>query len=229
MYVIDAMVEADIPEVSRLERRCFSNPWPQSAYRRELRKPGQNCYLVLRDEGGEHQSPNFRDGAVLSLGARLPLFSRVRRADRDESGRGPIVGFGGFWHLFDEAHITTIGVDPSLRGRSLGELMLVALIEEALGRGAGYLSLEVRVSNQVAIRLYEKYAFAVRGVRPRYYVDDGEDAYVMWSSNIRSEEYRELLDGRREELEISLAGRAELPPPGGKGATLFRTAESGAQ
>ncbi len=216
MYVIETMTETDITEVSRLERRCFTNPWPQSAYRRELRKPHQNCYLVLRDDNAGEPVNGQREGSMLSLGGRLGLLGRVRRADRPTNGP-VIVGFAGFWHVFDEAHITTIGVDPGLRGHALGELLLVSLIEEALGRGAGYLSLEVRISNQVAMRLYEKYGFQVKGVRPRYYVDDGEDAYVMWSPPIRTESFRDLLDERRQALDNRLGTLTSLPPRGGSG------------
>ncbi|MBX3071525.1 MAG: ribosomal protein S18-alanine N-acetyltransferase [Thermomicrobiales bacterium] len=216
MYFIEAMTESDVPEVSRLERRCFTNPWPQSAYRRELRKPHQNCYLVLRGSSAD-DSENGREGLVLSLGGRLGRLGRVRRSDRGAAGQPPIVGFAGFWHVFDEAHITTIGIDPGLRGRALGELMLVALIEEALGRGAGYLSLEVRVSNHVAMRLYEKYGFQIKGTRPRYYVDDGEDAYVMWSPPIRTESFRALLDARRETLQTRIGADTPLPARGGSG------------
>jgi len=107
--------------------------------------------------------------------------------------------------------VTTIAVEPDLRGKSLGELLLVALIEEAINRGAGYLSLEVRISNIVAIRLYEKYGFSIKGVRTKYYVDDGEDAYVMWSANVRSADFRVELDAHRERLAGSLGETARLP------------------
>jgi ribosomal-protein-alanine N-acetyltransferase len=211
---IALMTEADVPEVSRLERKCFTNPWPQSAYRRELRNPTQNWYIVLREaEGGE--GGDAINGFGGPRRGPLALISRVRRGSREPGSeeRGAIVGFAGFWRLYDEAHITTIGVDPMQRGRSLGELLLVALIEEAIARGAGFMSLEVRVSNAVALNLYEKYGFQTKGVRPRYYVDDGEDAYVMWSPNIRTAEYRETLDELRARLAARLAGVAELPEP----------------
>jgi ribosomal-protein-alanine N-acetyltransferase len=220
VYVIEPMAEDDIAAVSRLERRCFSNPWPQSAYRRELRNPEQNFYIVLRRQtaistmrGNGADLPHWDPYETPTKFSRMALFSRVRKGVvNTASGRTPrIVGFAGFWHVFDEAHVTTIAVDPDLRGRSLGELLLVSLIEEAINRRAGYLSLEVRVSNIVAIRLYEKYGFSVKGVRPKYYVDDGEDAYVMWSDNVRSADFRELLDDRRSRLERSLGLDAELP------------------
>lgn len=218
VYIIERMTQVDVPEVSRLERKCFSNPWPQSAYRRELRNPAQNYYIVLRDSAapareGVAFGPDAGNGEPSHRMSRMTFLSRVRRTAQEVSSReGSVVGFAGFWHLFDEAHITTIGVEPDLRGRSLGELLLVALTEEAIARGAGYLSLEVRVSNHVALRLYEKYGFQIKGVRPKYYIDNGEDAYVMWSDSIREPRFRVMLDERRDGLEQSLGGIAELPP-----------------
>jgi [ribosomal protein S18]-alanine N-acetyltransferase len=217
VYLIEPMVENDVAAVSRLERRCFSNPWPQSAYRRELRNPEQNYYVVLREvdqrrmaQGNGAVMPRWVDDGSSTRFSRMALLSRVRKGVVPGAS-SRIVGFAGFWHVFDEAHITTIAVDPDLRGRSLGELLLVTLIEEAIARGAGYLSLEVRVSNIAAIRLYEKYGFIIKGVRPKYYVDDGEDAYVMWSDNVRSPAFRVALDARREGLGQSLGNAASLP------------------
>jgi ribosomal-protein-alanine N-acetyltransferase len=47
-FVIEPMTQEDVPEVSQVERRCFNNPWPTSAYRRELRDPEHNYYVVAR-------------------------------------------------------------------------------------------------------------------------------------------------------------------------------------
>ncbi len=93
------------------------------------------------------------------------------------------------WIMYDEAHVTTIGVDPESRGRGLGELLLVALFDEALRRGAGWLTLEVRVSNEAAQALYRKYEFTIQGTRRRYYSDNNEDAYIMWSPSLRDHAY----------------------------------------
>lgn len=196
MYRIEPMTQDDVPEVSRLERRCFTNPWPLSAYRRELRLPEQNAYVVLRqlpdatNGNGDGNGPEHHGRGL----GRLPLLSFARRADPD----GPrIVGFAGMWHMFDEAHITTIGVEPEQRGRGLGELLFVALVDEAIRRGAAWLTLEVRVSNASAQALYQKYGFTVHGTRKRYYSDNNEDAYVMWSPSLHDEEYLALLDDLR--------------------------------
>jgi [ribosomal protein S18]-alanine N-acetyltransferase len=221
VYTIELMSEIDIPAVSKLEKRCFSNPWPQSAYRRELRNAERNYYVVLRESGPESRLAEARAytrSEFIERQSRLTSLARALRTTRSggQNGDGSIIGFAGFWHLFDEAHITTIAVDPDRRGRSLGELLLVALIEEAVNRGTGYLSLEVRVSNLVAVSLYEKYGFRTRGVRPNYYVDDGEDAFVMWSEDIRSAEFRAMLDDRRDDLQQSLGSSAILPSSSGR-------------
>jgi ribosomal-protein-alanine N-acetyltransferase len=208
------MTQDDVPEVSRLERRCFTNPWPLSAYRRELRLPEQNAYVVLRQypdaTNGSERNGSERNGSEhhgRGLG-RLPLLSFARRADP----AGPrVAGFAGMWHMFDEAHITTIGVEPEQRGRGLGELLFVALVDEAIRRGAAWLTLEVRISNDAAQALYQKYGFTVHGTRKRYYSDNNEDAYVMWSPSLHDEEYLALLDDLRG-LVLARYPHAGLPP-----------------
>ena len=212
MFRIEPMDESDIPEVSKVERHCFSNPWPQSAYRRELRNKSQNRYVVLRLGPGTAdewmQQPERTNGRSFRL--RLPLPQLGRRAGNDLD-EGSIIGFSGFWILFDEAHITTIGVDPRFRRRHLGELLLLDVVEAARRQGARYLSLEVRKSNGGAIQLYEKYGFSIRGVRPNYYTDDGEDALVMWSGDIRTPAFREQLQRLRGGLEAEFGDAVGLP------------------
>lgn len=226
VYRIDPMTQDDVPEVSRLERRCFSNPWPTSAYRRELRLPEQNAYAVLRllpDAANGRADGAEPPARGLS---RLPLLSFARRPDPDG---GRIVGFTGMWHMFDEAHITTIGVEPELRGKGLGELLLVALIDEAIRRGAVWLTLEVRVSNAAAQALYQKYGFTVHGTRKRYYSDNNEDAYVMWSPSLHDEEYLALFDDLRGMIRSRFpdAGLPEIMPlPGERAIASDRGAVS---
>jgi ribosomal-protein-alanine N-acetyltransferase len=189
MFQLDLMTLEDVPEVARVERRCFTNPWPQSAYRRELRYPEQNYYIVLRDTDGQGRSTpaNSRNDVPRRALTRL-VTSLARKADEAQSA--PVIaGFAGMWVMYDEAHITTIGVDPEYRGQGFGELMLVALFDEAIRRHASLLTLEVRVTNTVAQRLYEKYGMSVQGIRARYYTDNGEDAYIMWSRSLRDPEF----------------------------------------
>jgi ribosomal-protein-alanine N-acetyltransferase len=95
-----------------------------------------------------------------------------------------VCGYAGSWMIADEAHITTLGVDPRLRRRGIGELLLKAVLEEAARRGVRRVSLEVRVSNAVAQRMYEKFGFTPVGRRAGYYTDNGEDALVMWIGDL---------------------------------------------
>jgi ribosomal-protein-alanine N-acetyltransferase len=204
------MTQEDVEEVSAVERLCFTNPWPQSAYRRELRNPDQNYYIVLRDDpDADHaDTEQEMDGnGDLSLFTPRPGPRRPRRFTLWSLGRRqasnhtpPIIGFAGMWNLLDEAHVTTIGVSPELRGRGLGELLFLALVDEAVRRRVNWLTLEVRVSNASAQALYRKYGFTVQGRRPRYYSDNNEDAFIMWSGSLRDPEYLQQIDGLRRRL-----------------------------
>lgn len=120
----------------------------------------------------------------------------VARDERDE-----VVGFAGMWVIFDEAHITTIAVAREHRGRRIGERLLLALIDRALERGARWMTLEVRPSNHVARALYRKFGFRDVALRKRYYSDNGEDAAVMWSGNLREPEAASRLAAIRRELD----------------------------
>jgi [ribosomal protein S18]-alanine N-acetyltransferase len=95
-----------------------------------------------------------------------------------------VVGFAGVWLMVDEAHITTFGVHPDWRRQGVGRRLLLSLVELAQDLGARRMTLEVRVGNQAAQELYRRFGFAVAGTRPRYYSDDGEDAFVMTTPDL---------------------------------------------
>ena len=212
-YYLEPMRQEDVPDVSRVDHLCFTNPWPQSAYRRELRKPGSNYYVVLRR--AEHDFPARSHSPDDSRG-RFSFLTLPWRSD-DSQSKDPIIGFAGMWILFDEAHVTTIGVHPDERGNGLGELLLVQLFIEAASRGAEMLTLEVRVSNDSAQALYLKYGFERHGLRRRYYSDNGEDAYIMWSPNIREPEFARRFDELRGQL-LERIGPQVAPAPGEQAA-----------
>ncbi len=93
---------------------------------------------------------------------------------------GTIVGYGGMWLIIDEAHITNIAVRDKYRGQGYGKLLLREMMKTAHWLGARKMTLEVRVSNEVAQSLYRKMGFYPSGVRPAYYSDNLEDALIMW-------------------------------------------------
>jgi [ribosomal protein S18]-alanine N-acetyltransferase len=112
-----------------------------------------------------------------------------------------IVGFAGLWVMVDEAHVTTFAVDPGSRRRGVGERLLLALLDIAVARRAREATLEVRLSNMPARRLYEKYGFRPVGIRPRYYSDNGEDALIMTTDALDSAGMRDRVAALRAALE----------------------------
>ena len=218
VYRLDIMTQDDVPEVSRVERRCFANPWPASAYRRELQNPAQNYYVVLRElRAGSRPTPGQENGVNgvapdANAGRPLPRRSLLpigRGRLQVDGGReqSSIIGFAGMWLAFDEAHVTTIGVDPPHRGLGLGELLLLCMFDEAVERGATWLTLEVRVTNGAAQALYRKYGFTAHGTRKRYYSDNNEDALIMWSPALGEPDFRVEVESRRAALARRLVSR----------------------
>ena len=122
-----------------------------------------------------------------------------------------IVGFGGLWVMVDEAHITTFAVDPRWRRRGVGEWMLIGLLDRAVDRRAREATLEVRLSNMPARRLYEKYGFRPVGIRPRYYSDNGEDALIMTTDALTGPAMLERLARLREALEARPVDPDDVP------------------
>ena len=112
-----------------------------------------------------------------------------------------VVGFAGLWVMVDEAHVTTFAVHPRWRRHGIGERLLLALLDLSVERRAREATLEVRLSNMPARRLYEKYGFRPVGIRPRYYSDNGEDALIMTTDALASPVMRERVARLREALD----------------------------
>lgn len=105
----------------------------------------------------------------------------------------PLLGFGCFWGILDEAHITILGIHPDYQGQGLGQALLLSLLQVARQQGLEWATLEVRVSNQTARSLYGKFGFQEAGRRPRYYPDTGEDALLLWRGGLQHPEFCDLL------------------------------------
>lgn len=95
-----------------------------------------------------------------------------------------LLGVGCLWAILEEAHITTLAIEPSYQRQKLGSLMLSQLLLAGHRRGLHHATLEVRASNQQALRLYQKFDFKEAGQRPRYY-SDGENARILWRSGLQ--------------------------------------------
>jgi ribosomal-protein-alanine N-acetyltransferase len=103
-----------------------------------------------------------------------------------------VAGYGGVMLVGDEAHITTVVVDPTYRQARVGTRLMLALIDHALDAGAQALTLEVRASNEAAQALYRRFGMAPVGVRKQYYRD--EDALIMWVHDIDGDSFARRLD-----------------------------------
>jgi [ribosomal protein S18]-alanine N-acetyltransferase len=118
-----------------------------------------------------------------------------------------IVGYAGLIRYGDEAHVTNIAVDPQQHRLGIGTRLLHELVTQAIEIGGHALSLEVRVTNWGAQRLYGRFGFRPVGIRRNYYQELHEDALIMWTDDIRTELYA----NRMRAIANSMAGRVPSP------------------
>jgi ribosomal-protein-alanine N-acetyltransferase len=257
-YILEQMTAEDIPQVARIERLCFSMPWPTSAYRRELKTPETNRYIVawwvspaLAERAGlpeptdatltalhhpdihalthNGKTATRSQGGILSrLVSLVPWWSQPSPQPPTTNGSLPneeediepprdgdlqMAGYAGLWLMVDEGHVTTIGVHPDHRGHGIGELLFLGLTDIAREMGAHRITLEVRVSNLSAQALYRKYGLEIAGVRRRYYSDNNEDAYIMWSEPVGSQQFNDRIANLRTKLTGRLRNAFHAQPP----------------
>ncbi len=192
-FRIEPMTLADIPEVIAVERASYSLAWPAKAYDYELQKNDLAHYFVLR---------------LLPLPSSiLPPNQQISQLTNQPTNQPPppVIGLGGFWLMADEIHISTIAVQPIWRGLGLGEWLLVKLLVEGQALGATVATLEVRPSNRAALALYRKYSFQEVGRRAHYYNDNGEDALILTTPNLRLPDYQARFQQRQAALDQRLA------------------------
>ena len=144
---------------------------------------------------GPQQPPSPSLAARLLRGVSRLLWSDSAGNDEFNGPLDPIWGFVGIWFMADEAHITSIATRQEYQRQGIGELLLIGTVELAAQRGSRAVTLEARVSNDIAQALYLKYGFKEVGIRKRYYTDNAEDAVLMTTDPIASPEYQELFQG----------------------------------
>jgi ribosomal-protein-alanine N-acetyltransferase len=130
-------------------------------------------------------SPNLFLAEMTESANRCYLVARVHRE---------VVAYGGVICYGEEAHVTNIAVDPAHHRNKIGTRMLYELILAGIDLGAEAVSLEVRVSNWGAQRLYGRFGFRPVGVRKNYYQETNEDALIMWVDEIRTPEFGRRLE-----------------------------------
>jgi [ribosomal protein S18]-alanine N-acetyltransferase len=144
-----------------LDRLCFGGLWSIDSYRRELTNENSHFLGISIDQ---------------------PLDQNLAQTLEPTMG---IIGFGCFWAILDEAHITLLGIHPNYQQQGLGQKLLGALLDQARSIKMARATLEVRASNQAAIHLYEKCGFQTVGRRKKYYQDTGEDGVIMWRGGLQ--------------------------------------------
>ncbi|MDP9074066.1 MAG: ribosomal protein S18-alanine N-acetyltransferase [Actinomycetota bacterium] len=106
---------------------------------------------------------------------------------------GIVVGYCGLMLADEDAHVTTIAVDPAWHRHKIGSRLMLHLARTARQRGAKRLTLEVRMSNIAAQTMYRRFGFEPAGVRKNYYAETREDALIMWTDEIDTNVYRSRL------------------------------------
>ncbi len=142
---------------------------------------------VLRIEGLVYPRPWSHSLFLSELALRGSRAYFVARVGRD------VIGYAGIMLTGQDAHVTTIAVDPARHRHKVGTRLLLVLTREALARGARNMTLEVRLSNSGAQEMYRQFGYSPVGVRKNYYQETNEDALVMWAHEVDSPDYSALL------------------------------------
>jgi len=203
---IRPMQPADIKQVKEIDRQAFPTLESSLSFKKELRNQIARYIIVYE--------PDNKNEALASETVNDSIFSRtINRIKQLTLGPPPtkqnIVGFAGVWFMAGEAHLITIAVREAYRGLRVGEYLLAAVIDIAIEYKAGFATLEVRSSNQTAQSLYEKYGFTKTGKRKGYYSDTREDAIIMTTSDINSDDFRSSFDQLRKDLLKQIATKVE--------------------
>ena len=185
----------DITQVIEIEHEAFSPGWVGTRFRREL--SNRHCrFLVAYFINGDElppgvEAPEAGEPADSSMWVRMVRGVKSVLGNSSSDGGDAVAGYVGIWFQGDQAHITEIAVRESLRGQGIGELLLIGTVRAAYEQGLEEVTLEARVSNFIAQRLYDKYGFNEVGIRKNYYADNREDAVIMTTDRIHTGAYRE--------------------------------------
>ena len=175
--VIETLTEADLSAVVQMDQDCFGGLWTEAGYRREIESPNSQLLIMKAAPMLKEQS---LPSASVSVGT--------------EQTNSTLMGIGCVWFILEEAHITILAIQPPYRRQGLGQLLLITLLENAIHRQAEWATLEVRISNHAAQKLYERLGFVTIGQRKKYYQDTGEDALILWNKGLQNQSFHHDLE-----------------------------------
>ena len=202
-FQIRAIKREDIRQVLEVERDAFPTLWPPTSFKKEMQNKLARYLVAVRPRtpategvsaGDETWGPDSStSGEAPSNGAWRRWLEGLRQFLPSMNGsqsREFLLGYLGLWRVVDDSHIVSVGVRTPHRRLGVGESLVIRAIETSLEWRMRFITLEVRVSNFAAQALYEKYGFKKMGVRKRYYRDNNEDALIMTTDPIETEQYQ---------------------------------------
>ena len=225
-FSVRSATSDDSVMLESIEREAFPGLTPVTRISRDLERENGLYLTAVR----EWHPDDRRSGPRFAIATRAErendrFTARVKRnvdrylldyVNRPKLPPDYIAGFTGLWFVLDEAHVVVIGLREADRSKGVGEMLLISGIEQAIENGSRVITLEVRKSNKVAIELYSKYGFQEVGLRRRYYSDNGEDAVIMSTPPVKSDDYRAHFT-RLVELHAEKWGWVERPGYGEPG------------
>lgn len=156
--LIREMKLEDIPQVVEIEKACFSVPWSEKSFEDSICR--KDTIFLISEEMQETLSP---ENKIICIDHSNPV----------------ITGYIGMYFSFEEANVTNVAVHPSYWKSGYGKELVSAAISKAKQKQIEKIFLEVRVSNEPAISLYQKKGFENLGIRKNFYDHPKEDAYIM--------------------------------------------------
>lgn len=195
------LIEADLPAVLALDQRALGGLWTRSGYQREIDSELSDLRVIVSAPTADLIEQRRR----LPANTADPCFAAVEPTAIESSATKPsspqtssitLLGSGCLWAILEEAHITTLAIEPDYQGKKLGLLLLSDLLTCALHRGLTRATLEVRASNQKALSLYQKFHFKEAGQRKSYYAD-GENARILWRNHLQEQDCRHQITQQR--------------------------------
>ncbi len=205
------MIEADLPAVLALDQRCLGGLWTRSGYQRELDSDWSDLLVLVSAPTAEilYERQNAFNSA--SLPTRLAVNAVTNLAASDPTASTvasaiTLLGTGCLWAILDEAHITTLAIEPAYQRQKLGQVLLSKLLLCAYCRGLTRATLEVRATNEPALKLYQKFDFKEAGIRKRYY-SDGENARILWRSGLQTDQAVDQIKQQQQAAFTALSDR----------------------
>jgi ribosomal-protein-alanine N-acetyltransferase len=173
--ILQSLTPSLLPAAVDLDQRCLGGMWTVDSYRSEINNPNSNLLALLTHSSS--QTPSQTGNASETI----------------------LIGLGCLWAVLEEAHITLLAIDLPYQRQGLGQFLLTALLAQARDRHLEWATLEVRDSNQPALKLYEKFGFEFVGRRRGYYQKTGEDALIFWHKGLQRSAFATFLQARQAE------------------------------